>query len=101
MQKARKAPRAPATSVMIDGRRYKAPIPNPFLEMIRSEGGIKIVTPHPNDSSARRRPRREKGPSAASLREIPPLRDDSKTKAKPNPYLERIRRSGGIVIRPR
>lgn len=99
MQKARKAPRAPTRGVLIDGRRYKAPIPNPFLEMIRSEGGLKIVVPHPNESGARRRPRREKGPSSASLRGIPPLRKASKP--KPNPYLERIRRSGGIIIRPR
>jgi hypothetical protein len=61
---------------------------NPFVHRIESEG-IEIVAPRSVG-----RPRKERPPSRASLREMPEIRGQ---KARRNPYLARIQRDGIVL----
>jgi hypothetical protein len=72
----------------IDMSRYRARR-NPFARRVRAEG-IQLLVPAWKLRAAESRP-----PSRASLREIP---EPDLSRAKRNPYSERVRRSGGIVL---
>ncbi len=72
----------------VDFSRYRVRR-NPFARRARREG-IQIAVEESKQRASRSRP-----PSKSSLREIP---EPDLSRAKPNPYSERIRKSGGVVL---